>query len=136
MRGTSVPIQPLLYQLIGTDWEWGDLDDWTDDQWRAIIEREDQRTWVAYFRGCIAGYFELYRPDAVDVEIRYFGLAAECTGKGFGGLLLSYAIETSWNLHGTKRVWVHTCTFDHPSALTNYVARGMVVYKEELSSSS
>jgi hypothetical protein len=28
-------------------------------------------------------------------------------------------------------VWVHTCTLDHPAALGNYQARGMVVYKTE-----
>jgi hypothetical protein len=26
---------------------------------------------------------------------------------------------------------VHTCTLDHPLALANYQARGMVIYKEE-----
>ena len=30
-----------------------------------------------------------------------------------------------------KRVWVHTCNLDHPKALANYQARGMVVYKVE-----
>ena len=123
----------FLYQLIGTNWEWGDLDNWTDDQWRAIVESEDHRTWVAYYRGSVAGYYELYRPDGSNAEIRYFGLAPNFIGNGFGGPLLSHAIETAWNWHGTKRVWVHTCTFDHPSALKNYLARGMVVYKEEAS---
>ena len=123
----------FLYELIGTDWEWGDLDNWTDDQWREMVERKDHRTWVAYYRGSIAGYFELHKPDGVNAEIRYFGLAQNFIGKGFGGPLLSHAIEAAWNWHGTKRVWVHTCTFDHPSALTNYLARGMAVYKEEFS---
>lgn len=65
----------FLYQLIGADWQWGDLDAWTDDQWRELVQGEDHRTWVAYYRGSIAGYFELYRPDGANTEIRYFGLA-------------------------------------------------------------
>jgi hypothetical protein len=28
-------------------------------------------------------------------------------------------------------VWVHTCNRDHPQALANYQARGMVIYKVE-----
>jgi len=32
---------------------------------------------------------------------------------------------------GASRVWVHTCTLDHPGALPNYIARGFRVYKEE-----
>jgi hypothetical protein len=33
------------------------------------------------------------------------------------------------------RVWVHTCTRDHPGALANYQARGMVIYKQEAAES-
>jgi hypothetical protein len=29
------------------------------------------------------------------------------------------------------RLWVHTCNRDHPQALANYKARGMVVYRIE-----
>ena len=37
----------FLYQLVGSNWEWGDLDDWSDEQWRAMVENEAHRTWVA-----------------------------------------------------------------------------------------
>jgi hypothetical protein len=30
-----------------------------------------------------------------------------------------------------SRVWVHTCTLDHPGALANYQARGFAIYKVE-----
>ncbi|MAS24165.1 MAG: GNAT family N-acetyltransferase [Oceanospirillaceae bacterium] len=121
----------FLYQLVGSDWEWGDLDNWTDEQWRNTVESDDHRTWVAYHRGSIAGYYELQRSDGGNTEIRYFGLAPGFIGRGFGGPLLSHAIQSAWNWAGTERVWVHTCTLDHPSALTNYQARGMKLYKEE-----
>lgn len=123
----------FLYQLVGAEWEWADLNSWTDDQWRAVVESNDHRTWVAYYRGSIAGYFELFRPDGKNVEILYFGLAPTAIGKGFGGPLLSHAIESAWDWPGTQRVWVHTCTFDHPRALDNYRSRGLKVFKEEVS---
>ena len=65
----------------------------------------------------------------LDVEIAYFGLAPRFIGKGFGGYLLSHAIKSAWAWEGTRRVWVHTCTLDHPTALQNYKARGLEVYK-------
>ena len=37
------------------------------------------------------------------------------------------AVERAWEL-ATDRVWVHTCTLDHPSALPNYRARGFRIY--------
>ena len=66
------------------------------------------------------------------MEIKYFGLAPAFIGKGFGGRLLTAAIEQAWDWGEVKRVWVHTCSLDHPGALSNYQARGMQLYKTEL----
>ena len=120
----------FLYQLVGASWEWGDLDTWHDADWQALVEQDCHRTWVAYHRGAIAGYYELYRPDGRNSEIRYFGLAPQFIGCGFGGALLSHASLFAWEWPGTERVWVHTCTLDHPAALQNYQARGFRIYKQ------
>lgn len=77
----------------------------------------------------MAGYFELSEQDH-EVEIAYFGLAPSFVGKGLGGALLTQALEEAWR-NKPNRVWVHTCTHDHPFALKNYENRGMVVYKTE-----
>ena len=121
----------FLYQLVGKDWGWQDLDAWTDAQWQELVARDDLRTWVAHCQGAIAGYYELMRPDGRETEIRYFGLAPQFIGRGFGGPLLSHAIDSAWGWQGTRRVWVHTCTLDHPSALRNYQARGLRIFKQE-----
>lgn len=121
----------FLYQLVGTAWQWLDKLSWTEEQWRDYAENDNLRTWVAYFRGSPAGYFELQQQAGGDVEIAYFGLAPKFIGQGFGSYLLSHAIESAWAWAGTERVWVHTCTLDHPSALQNYEARGMKIYRIE-----
>ncbi len=121
----------FLYQLVGEAWEWFDKLSWSNDQWKAYAENDNLRTWVAYFKGSPAGYYELQQQKGGDEEITYFGLAPKFIGQGFGGYLLSQAIKTAWDLEGTKRVWVHTCTLDHPSALKNYKARGMQIYRVE-----
>ena len=54
--------------------------------------------------------------------------------RGLGGFLLSQAIKNAWDIASTKRVYVHTCTLDHASALSNYKARGFKVYKTEMDS--
>ncbi len=123
----------FLYQFIGEQWLWEDKLSWSDKAWKEYVESENLRTWVAYYSGAIAGYFELIKKDN-DVEIIYFGLAESFIGKGFGGYLLSKAIMSAWEWSGTSRVWVHTCSLDHPSALQNYISRGMRIYKEETSS--
>lgn len=119
----------FLYQFVGAEWAWRDKLSWSDDQWRSYVEHDDLKTFVAYYDGSVAGYFELSHAGG-EVEIAYFGLAPSFIGKGLGGALLTKALEEAWRLR-PKRVWVHTCTLDHPFALANYEARGMVVYKTE-----
>lgn len=122
----------FLYQLVGEPWLWTDKLVWTDEQWQALINRQNHRTWVAYQKGAIAGYYELQMSDEGSVEILYFGLVEAFFGQGFGGPLLSHALQSAWDWPGVKRVWVHTCTLDHPSALSNYQARGLEIHQQEL----
>ena len=121
----------FLYQFVGEMWEWRDRLSWSDEQWIEYAENDNLRTWVAYSKGAPAGYYELQQQEGGDVEIAYFGLAPRFIGKGFGGYFLSHALKSAWEWTGTKRVWVHTCTHDHPAALRNYQARGMQIYRTE-----
>lgn len=121
----------FLYELVGGAWGWTDKLSWSDEKWIAFAENDNLRTWVGYFEGSPAGYYELQQQAGGDVEIAYFGLASRFIGKGFGGYLLSQAIKSAWAWEGTNRVWVHTCTLDHPSALQNYEARGLIIYHVE-----
>lgn len=124
-------LNKFLYQHVGEPWGWVDKLTLPDDVWVSYVENPGLRTWVAYYRGAIAGYFELCKADNGDVEMVYFGLLEKFIGKGFGGYLLSEAIKKAWHECEARRVWLHTCTLDHPSALHNYQARGFKVYKKE-----
>ena len=123
-------VNRFLYAFVGGSWSWTDKLSWSDQQWRAWVENPGLRTWIAYGNGSPAGYFELHRQAGDCVEIAYFGLAPGFIGRGFGGDLLTRAIECAW-AWGARRVWVHTCTLDHSSALANYQARGLVIYQEQ-----
>jgi GNAT superfamily N-acetyltransferase len=123
-----------LYFRVGEHWEWVDKRTWTDEQWKQYAATSELRTFGAYYADTLAGYYELRRDAEGGVEIAYFGLLPEFIGRGLGGPLLTSAIEQAWSRRGgiaPKRVWVHTCNRDHPQALTNYQARGMIVYKVE-----
>ena len=122
----------FLYQYIGAPWQWTDKLSLSDSEWKEYTNNPNLKTWVAYFKGSIAGYFELLANNEGTTEIAYFGLAEHFIGKGFGGYLLSQAIKQAWCIKSTTRVYVHTCTLDHESALSNYKARGFKVYKTEI----
>jgi GNAT superfamily N-acetyltransferase len=123
-------INRFFYEKIGADWHWTDRLAWTDEQWLQYLSRDALETWIAYQRGTPAGYFELERQEPDSVEIAYLGLLPEFVGCGLGGWFLTQAIEKAWAMK-PLRVWVHTCTLDHPSALANYQARGFRLFRED-----
>ena len=120
----------FLYTAVGGDWYWINRLNWTYQQWLEWVDRPEVETWVAYVSGTPAGYFELEAQSEGSVEIAYFGLLPQFIGKGLGGHLLTVATERAWQM-GASRVWVHTCTLDHPGALANYRARGFQGFREE-----
>jgi GNAT superfamily N-acetyltransferase len=117
-----------MYRRIGADWYWQEKRDWDESQWRAYVGAPGLHTFAASYAGEPAGYFELRHDPHGGIEIVYFGLLVNFIGKGLGGAMLSRALQHAWAL-GPERVWVHTCTLDHPAALANYEARGMRIYR-------
>ena len=117
---------------MGEQWDWIDKRPWTDGQWKEYATAPELRTFAGYYDDVLAGYYELRRDREGGIEIAYFGLLPEWIGRGLGGALLTSAIEGAWRMEpNPSRVWVHTCNRDHPQALANYQARGMIVYKVE-----
>lgn len=131
-RQKNFRLNRFLYQLVGEDWQWRDKLALSDQAWRDSTEADNVRTWVAYCEGAIAGYYEMRRDDQCAVEIVYFGLAPDFIGRGFGSDLLCRAVRSAWGWTGTQRVWLHTCSLDHPHALANYQRRGFQLYSTEI----
>lgn len=129
-RIPSPELNHFLYTAVGGDWYWLDRMDWTWDQWMAWLDRPEVETWIGFFGGNPAGYFELERQPAGNVEIAYFGLLPGFTGRGIGGALLTAAIERAWAM-GASRVTVNTCSLDAPAALENYRKRGFRLARTE-----
>ena len=119
------------YRTVGEAYHWRDRWDWTDDEIRTHLGKPEISLYVARRDGALAGWYELRRvPDDDSVEIAYFGLAPGAIGHGLGKHLLSCAVRYAWAL-APARVWLHTCTLDHPHALPNYQQRGFVPYRTE-----
>ncbi len=130
VRRVEIPSPELnrfLYVAVGSEWWWHERLPWDRDRWMEWLDRPEVETWVGYQSGTPVGYFELEAQPGGHVEIAYFGLMSAFIGKGLGAELLAAAVARAWEV-ATTRVWVHTCTLDHPRALPNYQARGFEVY--------
>ena len=126
----TVPFYRFLYGTVGAPWLWFERMTWSEEKLAALIEKPEVEIFVLYVGGVPAGYCELDRSEPADVELAYFGLMPEFIGRGYGAYLLREAVDAAW-LHNPKRVWVHTCTYDHPRALGVYQRAGFVVYRRE-----
>jgi GNAT superfamily N-acetyltransferase len=134
LKVQQVPKSPELsrelYRQVGDDWMWIDRLPWSTEQWREYTDNPALECWLAFCDGQRAGYFDLERLADGSVQVVYLGLLPDFVGQGLGGDLLSSAVEIAWRDHPT-RVWLHTCSLDHPSALPNYLARGFRQYDVE-----
>lgn len=124
-------VNERFYREVGGAWQWEDRLVWSPEQWKAWVGRDCFETLLAYWKGEEAGYVELERQEEGSVEIVHFGLLPAMIGQGLGGGMLTLALQRAWESEGTKRVWLHTCSEDHPHALANYEKRGFRLFKTE-----
>jgi GNAT superfamily N-acetyltransferase len=125
----SPEVGRFFYTAVGGDWFWRDRLEWTWGAWFEHLDRSGRELWYATLRGTPAGYFELDATSPPDVEVTTLGLLPAFIGKGIGGWLLEQSLRRGLALG--PRVWLHTCTLDHPGALANYRARGLVPFRVE-----
>jgi GNAT superfamily N-acetyltransferase len=120
-----------LYTEVGRAYHWTDRLRWSDAKVREHLADPGVSLWLLTSPAAPAGYFELRAHPDRSVEIAYFGLLPEFVGRGWGGYLLTRAVQAAWDLR-PDRVWLHTCTLDHPAALPNYLRRGFLPVREEV----
>ena len=105
---------------------------WTEKQWIDYVSSTNVITYVLKCKDDLVGFFELINHhEKKEVEIAYLGILEEYHNKKLGSYLLSEAIKVSFK-NKINRVWVHTCTLDHKNALSNYMTRGMKIFKTEI----
>ena len=127
----TISFYRYLYNTVGADWNWFMRRRLCDEALAAIIHDDRVEVFVLYVRGVPAGYAELDRRVEGEIEIAYFGLVPEYVGRGFGAFLLDWALGRAWS-YGPNRVWLHTCSLDHPRALGVYQRAGLGVYDREV----
>lgn len=109
--------------------------DWDEEDWRRYLQRTDIEAWaIESTAGAPVGYLELRRHEDRSIEILIFGILPDFIGRGIGGRALALVTRHCLDRKPKpSRVWLHTCSLDHPAALKNYYARGFKFVREEAS---
>jgi GNAT superfamily N-acetyltransferase len=119
----------LLYSRVGAQWLWWSRMAKADDELEAIIRDPAVQLYAVVDRARVeVGMLELDFRVAGECEIAFFGLIPGATGKGLGKWLMRKALQLGWGGEGVRRMWVHTCTLDGPTALPFYMAQGFTPY--------
>lgn len=127
----DVPRYRALYGRIGAPWLWFTrtlLDDRALDR---IISHPDVEAFALVQGGIDIALVELdFRRDG-ECELVFFGLAPEACGRGLGSALLREAIRRAF-ARPVSRMWLHTCTLDHPAAMPLYLRAGFTPYRRAI----
>ena len=119
-----------LYNGVGAPWLWYERSDLPDSEISQLIADPTVSIYTLEHAGKIAGYTELRRQPVSEIQILYFGLLPSQIGKGLGRYFLDWTVREAFSME-IKRLWVHTCSLDHPRALSAYQQVGFTPYRRE-----
>jgi GNAT superfamily N-acetyltransferase len=120
-----------LFGAVGEPWLWWTRALMTDGQLREVIHDPRVEIHVLYVEGQPAGFMELDRRTEGEVELAFCGLIPRFIGRRFGEFLVRSAVAYAWAPPNASRLWLHTCTLDHPRAVEFYRRHGFVAYRTQ-----
>ena len=120
-----------LYRRIGSDWLWFSRLVMPRVELAEILGSPAVRVWALEHDGQDHGLLELDFRQPRACEIAFFGLVPALIGRGAGRWMMTRALEHAW-APGIKRVWLHTCSLDHPSAVAFYMRSGFTPYERRV----
>jgi GNAT superfamily N-acetyltransferase len=114
-----------LFRAVGARWLWFSRLIMRDGALRAIIHHPEVELFEARDGAAVVGMLELDRRVTGECELSFVGLIPEYAGKGHGRWLLAEAVARAWR-EDVARIHVHTCSLDHPAALSAYCRAGFI----------
>ncbi|MCG2627499.1 GNAT family N-acetyltransferase [Bradyrhizobium sp. WYCCWR 13023] len=120
-----------LYRRVGEDWLWSSRAQMNDAELAAIIHAAGIEVYALVVDGRDEGMLELDFRQPGQCELVYFGVTSSLVGTGAARFLMNRAMERAWS-GDVQRVWVHTCTFDHPSAVAFYQRSGFIPFRRQI----
>jgi GNAT superfamily N-acetyltransferase len=130
VESPSVTYYRWLYDEVGRDYHWLGRKKLSDAELASLLADPLDEVHALAADGVTAGFAELDRRVPGEVELVQFGLLREFIGRGLGKYFLQWVIDRSFG-YGVGRLWLHTCTLDHPAALPNYLKAGFALYRQE-----
>jgi GNAT superfamily N-acetyltransferase len=120
-----------LYRRIGEEWLWFSRLRMSDTELAALIGSPAAEIHALVQGDRDEGLLHLDFSTPGQCELSLFGVTAQLIGGGAGRFLMNRALQRAWS-EGITRVWVHTCSFDHPRALAFYQRSGFRPFRRQI----
>ena len=120
-----------LYFRVGADWLWTSRLELPDERLATVIHDPDVMIFALERAAVAVGLVELDFRVKGACELAFFGVVGSEIGRGSGREMMQQAIKTAWS-RPIERFWVHTCTLDHPSALSFYTRSGFTAVRRQI----
>ena len=120
-----------LYRRVGEEWLWFSRIRMPDAELAERLHAPQLEVYALVDDGRDEGLLELDFRGSGQCEIGMFGVTAKLVGTGAGHWLMNRALDIAWS-RPVERVWLHTCTFDHPAALAFYQRSGFRPFRRQV----
>ena len=120
-----------LFRRIGEDLFWFSRLRLNDDQLRERFSAPPYEAYVFEAAGREEGIMELDFGVEGECQLAFFGLTPTMVGRGAGRWMMNRALEIAWS-RPIRRMWVHTCSLDHPDALDFYVRSEFEPFRRQI----
>lgn len=117
-----------LYETVGRDWLWFSRAVLKDRDLSAIIDHPEVDARALVVGGRDVGLVEIDFRKPGECELAFLGLVPDAIGQRWGDGLAAQAIRSAF-ARPIRRLWLHTCTLDHPGALRFYMRMGFRPYR-------
>jgi GNAT superfamily N-acetyltransferase len=128
IAGDGIARYLALYRQVGEPWLWFSRLLKPREEVTAILADPAVSCFALRKDGRDAGLLELDFRDEGEAELAFFGLDSAALGRGAGRWLMNRALALAW-ARPIRRLWVHTCTLDHPDAVVFYRRSGFVPFR-------
>ncbi|MFC4172140.1 GNAT family N-acetyltransferase [Microvirga sp. GCM10011540] len=120
-----------LFRRIGEDWLWFSRAVMPDGDLASILGDPAVEAYALNDGTGDVGLLELDFRSQNEAELAFLGLVPGIIGQGAGRYLMTEALRRAF-ARPVSRFFVHTCSLDHPSALTFYLRSGFTAYKRAI----
>ncbi len=131
LDGSDLRRYRTLFHRVGDDYLWAARLLLPESELERYLRHSNVEAYALVTSAGDEGLLELdFRVDG-ECEISLFGVASSLIATGAGRWLMNHALNIAWS-RPIERFWLHTCTLDHPSALSFYERTGFKPYERKV----